>query len=352
MLRLENVSRTIGTFRLSDITFSAGKGQYVVILGPTGCGKTMLLETIAGIGRAAAGRIFINGEDVTHVVPEKRNIGFVYQRSMLFPHYSVARNIRYGMRVRKIGAEEQQSRVDRLAAMLSLEHLLERDVGNLSGGESQKVALARALAIEPPILLLDEPLAPLDPPSRENLREEIIKMHRQMTTTIVHVTHDQLTARILADHIGVMQDGVLRQFGPAEDVFHRPADEFVARFVGMENVFTGHAAGGPDGAEVNVDGIVLKSATDLRGAVGLCISPEMIHLATKGGRTFANVLEGTVRDVSDRGSVFRVTIDVAGRLLTAHLGRREYEQNPIAAGAAVTIGFDPDDVHCFQAGGA
>ena len=179
-----------------------------------------------------------------------------------------------------------------------------------------------------------------------------IKMHRQMSTTIVHVTHDQLTARILADHIGVMQDGVLRQFGPAEDVFHRPADEFVARFVGMENVFDGHAADGPNGARVKADGMVLESATDLRGAVGLCISPEMIHVVTKSGRTFANVREGTVRDVSDRGSVFRVIIDVAGRLLTAHLGRREYEQNPIAAGAAVTIGFDPDDVHCFQAGGA
>lgn len=352
MLRLENMSRTIGNFTLSDITFSAGKGQYVVILGPTGCGKTMLLETIAGIGRAARGKIFINDEDVTHIVPEKRNIGFVYQRSMLFPHYSVARNIRYGMRVRKLGAEEQQSRVDRLAAMLSLEDLLERDVGNLSGGESQKVALARALAIEPPILLLDEPLAPLDPPSREGLREEIIKMHRQLSTTIVHVTHDQLTARILADHIGVMHNGVLRQFGPAEDVFHRPADEFVARFVGMENVFAGHAADGPGGARVSADGIVLKSATDLRGVVGLCISPEMIHLVTKDGRTFANVLEGTVRDVSDRGSVFRVIIDVAGRLMTAHLGRREYEQSPIAAGTAVTIGFDPEDVHCFQAGGA
>ncbi|NQT18467.1 MAG: ABC transporter ATP-binding protein, partial [Planctomycetes bacterium] len=251
-----------------------------------------------------------------------------------------------------VGAAAQEDRINRLAAMLGLEHLLERDVENLSGGESQKVAFARALAIEPPILLLDEPLAPLDPPSREGLREEIIKMHGQMSTTTVHVTHDQLTARILADHIGVMHNGVLRQFGPAEDVFHRPADEFVARFVGMENVFNGRAAGGADGAEIDIDGIVLKSATDLRGAVGLCISPEMIHLVTKGGRTFANALQGTVRAVSDRGSVFRVIIDVAGRLLTAHLGRREYEQDPIAAGAAVTVGFDPDDVHCFHVGGA
>ena len=348
MLRLENISRTVGNFAISNATFSAGKGEYVVILGPTGCGKTVLLETIAGIGRADEGKIFIAGEDVTHRPPEKRNIGFVYQRSMLFPHYTVAKNISYGMRIRKLPAAEQRRRMENLAEMLGIEHLLEREVGNLSGGESQKVALARALAIEPPILLLDEPLAPLDPGSRENLRKELLQMHRQLSTAIVHVTHDQLTARVLADKIGVMQDGFLRQFGTAEDVFHRPDSEFVARFVGMENVYRGRASAGEGGCEVKVGGIALKTASTLAGHVGLCISPEVIHVVKHNETTCANMLTGMVRDVSDRGAMFKIIIDVAGLPFTVHSSRHEYEHNPVAAGTEATIGFDPEDVHCFK----
>ena len=350
MLRLENVCRTIGSFRLADISLSVGMGDYVIILGPTACGKTMLLETIAGIGRPEQGTIFIGGRDVTHVPPEKRNIGFVYQRSMLFPHYTVEQNIRYGMRLHQVPADEQRRRLDRLAEILGIGCLLGRDVRNLSGGELQKVAFARALAIEPPILLLDEPLAPLDPPTREVMRGEILKMHAQLQTTIVHVSHDQVTARVLGRKIGVMQNGRIMQFGLAAEVFEKPANEFTARFIGMENVFRGVAAPAPDGAVLTVGGATIKARTELRGPVGLCVGPDAIDVVAPG-RTFANVLDGTVKDVSDRGGVFRVGVDAGGLPFIVHVGRADYERRPLAAGARVKLGFDGGKVHCFPIDG-
>ena len=346
MLRLENVSRTIGDFRLCDVSLRAEPGDYVIILGPTGCGKTMLLETIAGIGRPDRGSIFIGGIDVTNVSPEKRGIGFVYQRSMLFPHYTVAENVRYGMRMHRVAADEQRRRIDRLAEILGIGYLLERDVRNLSGGESQKVALARALAIEPPILLLDEPLAPLDPPTREAMRAEILKIHAQLRTTILHVSHDQVTARVLGREIGVMQNGRIVQFGPAADVFEKPASEFVARFIGKENVFRGIAAAAGDGAVVTVGEAAIKAQTNLRGPVGLCIGPDAIGVA-QPGRAFANLFDGKVTDVSDRGGIFRIGVEAVGLPFVVHIGRADYERGPLAAGAAVKLGFDADKVHCF-----
>ena len=348
MLTLNAVCRSVGDFAMQGISFNIAQGDYAVILGPTGCGKTVLLETIAGIGRPDSGTIHMAGENITRKPPEKRNIGFVYQRSMLFPHYSVERNIRYGMRLRGVPARKQADRLATLAEMLGIGDLLGRDVANLSGGESQKVALARALAIEPPLLLLDEPLAPLDPPSRENLRNEIIKMHRELGTTIVHVTHDQLTARILATKIGVMSRGGLQQFGDADDLFHRPASEFVARFVGMENVYCGYARRLASGAQVEVDGLVLRTALDVEGRVGVCISPEMIHLPAADDNGSANSLPAVVREVSDRGAAFRVVADVEGRPFVANVSRRDYERQPIAPGAQTTLGFAPENVHCFS----
>jgi len=348
MLTLEALSRNVGDFSMEGISFTVEKGDYAVILGPTGCGKTVLLETIAGIGRPDSGAILIAGREITRTPPEKRNIGFVYQRSMLFPHYSVERNIRYGMKLRGVPAQEQDARLETLADMLGISYLLDRDVGNLSGGEAQKVALARALAIKPPVLLLDEPLAPLDPPSRENLRNEIIKMHRELGTTIVHVTHDQLTARVMASKIGVMSRGHLEQFGRADDVFHRPSSEFVARFVGMENVYHGHARPAVGGAEVELDGLALKTALKVEGRVGVCVSPEMVHLLGPNDNIFENRLAGTVQEVSDRGAVFRVIAAVAGLRFTLNVPRRDYEREPTAPGAQIMIGFTPENVHCFS----
>jgi len=356
VLQLEGVARTIGSFRLggpAGINLEVATGGYLVILGPTGCGKTVLLETVAGIGRPDRGRILLGGADMTGVPPERRSIGFVYQRSMLFPHYSVEGNIRYGMALRRLPDGEQRQRVDRLAQMLGIGPLLGRDVRNLSGGESQKVALARALAIQPPLLLLDEPLAPLDPPTREALRREIKTIHRELGTTVLHVTHDQLTARILGQSVGVLRDGALQQAGSVDDVFERPAGEFVARFVGIENVLAGDAADGssPGEAAVRVGGIVLRARTLLRGKIGLCVRPAAVSVA-RGEGTGDNRLAGRVRDVVDRNEVYRVTVDVGGVPLVADVSRGAYEANPIGAGVAVAAYFNADQVHCFPAGEA
>ena len=237
-------------FRLCDINLEIAAGEYFVVLGPTGAGKTVLLETIAGLHRPRRGRILLAGEDITHAPPERRGIGFVYQDYALFPHLSVAGNIAFGLRLRGMGRGEIEKRVAAIGRLLGIEHLLHRMPGTLSGGEAQRVALARALVIEPRLLLLDEPLSALDPETREGLQRELGRIHRELGTTTIHVTHDFEEAVALGDRIAVLREdrldeglreGRIVQVGRPEEIFRRPASEFVARFVGVRNIFRGQA---------------------------------------------------------------------------------------------------------------
>ncbi len=348
MVRVVGLSKRFGTFRLQDVTFEAQPGDYVVILGPTGSGKTVLLETIAGINRPDAGQVWLDGREVTRWPPEARGIGFVYQRSMLFPHLSVRENIAYGLRYHGVGRSEARERVERLADLLGIGALLDREVEGLSGGEMQKVALGRALAIQPRVLLLDEPLAPLDPVTKEALRAQLADLHRRTASTIIHVTHDQETARVLGMKVGVVRDGRLLQFGPREEVFDRPNSPFVARFVGTENVFRATASREGEFVRVRLGCGSVVARGGCVGEVGVCIRPELISLGADGAAS--NRLEGVVESISDRGPLVRYVVATAGERFVALQTKRDYVAAGVRVGERVSLGFEPEAVHIFPWG--
>lgn len=247
MITLEKVSHEWGEFSLKNVNLSVDEGEYFVILGPTGAGKTLILETIAGFYIPREGHIFLSGKDATHIPPEKRNIGLVYQDYSLFPHMTVEENVAFGLKMRKIPKREVEIKVQDIMDSVGITHLRGRFPSTLSGGEQQRVALSRALVIDPDILLLDEPLSALDPRTQELLREELKRIHKVRGTTTIHVTHDQTEALALADRIAVILNGKVIQVDTPLKVFNEPVSEKIAIFVGVENVINGKIISNEDG---------------------------------------------------------------------------------------------------------
>jgi len=239
MLSLENINLRFHNFALQGINLNIDSGCYFVIVGPTGAGKTLLLETIAGLQPTHEGTIKLNDRVITGLPPEQRNMGLVYQDHTLFPHLNVEQNIGFGLRMRKQNKQQIEKKVAEAAALVRVEHLLKRQIEKLSGGEKQKVALARTLVLEPAVLLLDEPLGALDPETRETLRDELRHLHNQLHTTIIHVTHDFQEAIALADKMAVIGEGRLQQAGTSSEIFRRPTSVFVARFTASKNILPG-----------------------------------------------------------------------------------------------------------------
>ena len=344
-------------FRLCDINLDVAPGEYFVILGPTGAGKTLLLETMAGLHRPLKGRILLAGEDITHAPPERRGIGFVYQDYALFPHLSVAGNIAFGLKVRMIGRGDIEERVVAISRLLGIEHLLHRRPGTLSGGEAQRVALARALVVQPRLLLLDEPLSALDPETREALQRELGRIHREVGTTTVHVTHDFEEAVALGDRIAVLREdrvgdvkreGRIEQVGTPEEIFRRPANEFVARFVGVRNVFRGEARSAEDGYKlVTVNGVEIAAVTELDGPVHASVRPEEIVLSRERLLSSArNAFPGQIVDISDRGTIVYITVRIPPDFICM-ITRRSLEEMELTEGMGVHIAFKASAVHVF-----
>ncbi len=236
-IELTNVSKHYGRVSaLDDISFSVTDGELVALLGPSGSGKTTVLRLIAGLETPESGGIFIRGAQVNDVPVRRRNIGFVFQNYALFRNMNIARNIAFGLKIKKWSAEQIQARVKELAALLELHGLLERYPHQLSGGQRQRVAIARALAPKPDVLLLDEPFAAVDAQIRQELRQWLVRLHHEIRLTTIFVTHDQEEAMEVSDRIVVFSQGHLEQIGTPQEVYERPRNEFVARFVGVLNV--------------------------------------------------------------------------------------------------------------------
>lgn len=233
VLEVQNISKRLGNFQLNNVSLEIGN-EYFVLLGPTGAGKSVLIEIIAGMFSPDKGRITINGVNATRLLPEKRRIGFVPQDYALFPHLNVFKNIEYGLRVK---GEKNSSRLEELSRTLGIEHLLYRDPTTLSGGEKQRVALARALIVQPQLILLDEPLSAVDLRTKEKLMDELRKVHAEFAVPILHVTHSFIEAAALSDRVAVMMEGEIKQVGEIKQLFSHARDEQVADFVGVKGLF-------------------------------------------------------------------------------------------------------------------
>lgn len=231
-LKIENLHLNLGEFFLQGIFMDLQQGDYLAVIGPTGAGKTLLLESIIGFWKPDKGRIHLVGKDITDELPEKRRIGIVYQDYALLPHFTVYENIAYGLKKKEKEKKQIREKVNRMAAALQIDHLLHRTPTTLSGGEQQRVALARALIVEPKLLLMDEPLSALDPQTRREARSLLRKIISGSHTTVIHITHDLDDAWALANKVAIFKDGKMMQFGLLQDVFHCPTNRFVADFVG------------------------------------------------------------------------------------------------------------------------
>lgn len=314
-LELAHLTKWFGQTRaVHDLNLKVDRGETLSILGPSGCGKTTTLRMIAGLEMPSSGAIFFSGRDITNLPARARNMGMVFQNYALFPHLNVFENVAFGLRTRRLPTSVIEQRVTKALASVRMDGNEKRPIHELSGGQQQRIALARALAIQPEVLLLDEPLSNLDPSLREELRDQIRNVIQTLSVTTIFVTHDQQEAFALADRVAVMDTGVCRQVGRPEDVYNRPGDSFVARFLGKANLLPAALFG------LNGNGVVM-------------VRPENVLVdgtgpAGEGEAQEVHAFSGIVTKTSFEGAIVNYTVDVNGSSIAArqfHHGRRSFE---------------------------
>jgi putative spermidine/putrescine transport system ATP-binding protein len=326
---LQNLSRHFGQTRALDgLTLEIEPGELVALLGPSGCGKTTALRILAGFETSDSGSVTVDGRDVSHIAPAKRDMGMVFQSYSLFPNMSALDNVAFGLRMRKKGTAERRARAGELLDMVGLTDQVQQYPHQLSGGQQQRVALARALAIEPSVLLLDEPLSALDAKVRLQLREQIRALQQRLHTTTLFVTHDQEEALSMADRVGVMRDGRLEQLATPSELYARPATAFVAEFVGTMNRLPGEAEGN---GRVRVLGSTLPITGDRPdGPLDVLIRPEELRIAAARGGN------GIVTIATFLGSITRVHALLSGDV-TVQVDVPSTESAALAPGTSVQV---------------
>jgi ABC-type sugar transport system ATPase subunit len=344
MLEVRDLSITLGEFSLHNVALRVQQGQYVCLAGPTGAGKTILLECIAGLHRPPQGAVLLDGHDLTDLPPEVRGIGYVPQDYALFPHMDVFGNIAYGLVERGIPKAQVCQRVRSAADLLQIPHLLNRRVTTLSGGERQRVALGRTLVLDCRVLLLDEPLSALDGVTRRELSMYLADLHQRLGLTVIHVTHDFDEAFSLATHIGICDSGRLLQTGTVEEVFSCPNCRTVASFLGINNIF---AVGDAGPTACPTISRLASGVGDLSPNRCVCVHPDRIRLTCTDKPAGDFVLEGTVRRVRWFGPIHEVTLDV-GAPLVATLSRQEQQVLNLQTGDTVSACIDRSAVHVLD----
>jgi ABC-type Fe3+/spermidine/putrescine transport system ATPase subunit len=360
-LAVEQVEVAYGPVLVLDrISLGVAPGEFVALLGSSGCGKTTLLRAISGFAPVRAGRILVGLRDITRLPPEQRGMAMVFQSYALWPHMTTAQNLGYGLRLRSVPRAERTQRVREIMALLGLEGLGERPVTQLSGGQRQRVALGRALAINPGILLLDEPLSNLDARIRQSVRHEIKSIQQQLGITAIHVTHDREEAMVMADRIAIMNRGRIAQLGTPEEVYNRPASPFVAAFMGADNVIRLQIArdgdlvripAGPDNDAAALPDGGGEPALHLAGGIGdravVHFRSEAACLVPEGeGAPDGLVLRGRIRQCSYPGGFYRYAVTVGGQEYFVDDERR------FATGEPVGICLPAHALHLYPAGGA
>ena len=343
LVELEKQFDSVGAVR--GISLEIGSGEFLTLLGPSGSGKTTTLMMIAGFETPTGGDIAIDGRSVIGTPPHRRNIGMVFQNYALFPYLTVAQNIAFPLKMRNLPRREVAQRVERALEMVRLAGFGARMPAQLSGGQQQRVALARAAVYDPPVLLMDEPLGALDKNLREDMQEELRQFHHDVGATIIYVTHDQQEAASMADRIAIMNHGRVEQVGPPHEVYERPANGFVARFLGEANMLPlarTDAVGEACARCITEAGLTVLAAAPRAGTV-LCIRPEDITIDT-APISHPNQFAGRITDVMQAaGSVrYRVAISPACCLtVRAQLVRRT---TVLPVDTEVHVGWDADDV--------
>jgi putative spermidine/putrescine transport system ATP-binding protein len=342
---------------LDGVSLGAAGGEFIALLGSSGCGKTTLLRAICGFVTVTSGAISVGGRDITHLPPDKRNIAMVFQSYALWPHMTVAQNMAYGLKLRRVSRAEIAERIAALLAMLRLEGLDERKVTALSGGQRQRVALGRALAINPQILLLDEPLSNLDARIREEVRHEIKTLQQDLGITTVHVTHDRQEAMVMADRIAILDAGHIAQIGTPEEIYNRPNSPFVAGFMGASNVVPLTVSRnqrqiviseGPFNRSIAID--QSRFVTDVIGQTS-CGTSAVAHFRSEQARLCASdqpldgclVLSGRITQASYPGGFYRYAVRVGPHQYLVDDPRR------LAIGDAIGIALPAAALHLYPA---
>ena len=335
------------TLAVDHVDLQIPRGSFFSLLGPSGCGKTTTLRIIAGLESADDGEVRLRGEKVDDVPPYKRNLGMVFQGLALFPHLNVFNNVAYGLRVRRRGQRDINRLVKEALALVGLEGLGQRRIAQLSGGQQQRVALARALITKPSVLLLDEPLGALDLKLRLQMQLELKRVHRQVGTTFVFVTHDQGEAMAMSDRIAIMSQGRVEQEGPPEEIYYRPRTPFVADFIGETNLLEGSYRDGVAELPGGVTFRIPAGAGVTEGPVMVSIRPESVAIG-EAARSRVVHWSGTIEETVFRGTTALVTVRINDelRILTQAEGRTSIK---FSLGAPLDVGFDVDTVRVFPA---
>jgi putative spermidine/putrescine transport system ATP-binding protein len=351
-LAIEGLTRTFGGLTaLDDLTVTISGGEFVALLGPSGCGKSTALNLLAGLLEPTAGTIFLDETRIDTLPSERRDFGMVFQNYALFPHLTVADNVGFGLTVRGVRKAERARRVRQALELVRLPDQVHKYPGQLSGGQQQRVAIARAVVTEPRLVLMDEPLSNLDAKLRLDMRTEIRLLHQELGLTTIYVTHDQAEALSLADRLIVLRDGETQQIGPPQEVYQRPANAYVAEFIGYRNSLDVRVTGGADGGvRVAGDGVELVSAsagTPPAGDAAVAMTrPEdlvVVDAAAEG----ANLLDLTVRVAEYQGQHFAVEGRTDGGTVLHCQSRR-----PVGPGERVRVRVDPERVRVYAADGS
>jgi len=340
MIEIKGLSIKLGDFGLEDVNFVVADKEYFAILGPSGAGKTILLECLGGIRRIRKGTIAIGGVDITGYPPEKRRIGYVPQDYVLFPFLNVAENVQFGLKREGLSKPEMVSRIASLADLLGISHLLTRSPLTLSGGEKQRVALARALAINPRILLMDEPLSSLDAQTAKHLRLELKRIHRELGITTLHVTHNHEEAQEMADRIAVLHNGRLQQTGTPSEIFFSPVNDAVSDFVGSLNVLSCESSRylGSGLVDVECGGVHIIVLDDYGTVQRIAVSPRDILLSDipfPGPEV--NRYKGKVQSIEQTGALVKLSIEVGRNLLRAEIADQVFAEMRLAPGKDVYL---------------
>jgi ABC-type sugar transport system ATPase subunit len=342
-VRLQGVTKSYGAVRaLSDVTLDIADGEFAVFVGPSGCGKSTLLRSIAGLESISSGTVSIGGADVTKVAPSDRGVAMVFQSYALYPHMTVRENMDFGMRINGMSLSERTVRIAEAARILQLGDYLDRKPSQLSGGQRQRVAIGRAIVKQPKVFLFDEPLSNLDAKLRVQMRVELEALHGQLGATMIYVTHDQVEAMTMADKIVVLNGGRIEQVGPPMELYHRPATEFVAGFIGAPSMnFLDVQA---DAGRLVYAGAPLARQVGAQGAVRLGIRPEHVAIAAEGAGDLDVRVD--LRESLGGDSYLYVSTASGDRLVVRADG-----DTPLDTGARIGLMLPPERVHLFGADG-